>query len=105
MSQRIDEILDVVREVESKVHAPVPFRELKKIRRYAVVRVAVNRGIDSSSIDTKYRRELYPDVRNTDDFDLLLEAWLRDRNRRLPIVLLKFAVDYRDEINIQQYFS
>ena len=112
MSQRIDQILEVVQLVQSKhqvvqsnFHLPVPFRITKNIRLYAVEKIAAIRGIDAKTVSNKFRRELYPEVKNTDDFDRLLEVWLHTGSNALRNVLLKHTVDRQDEINIRYFFS
>jgi hypothetical protein len=105
MSQRIGEILSVVREVRSNYHPGMSLRSVKSLRDDAVEKTATRRGIYPTTVSNKFRRELYPDVSNTDEFDRLLETWLRTGDRALRSVLLKHAVDRWDEIDIRRFFS
>ena len=105
MSDRIEEILEVIQEVQRGIIGPRSLGRLTELRIDATKKIALERGIARETVQDKFRRQLYPDVTGTRDFDVLLKAWLRDDSMELRNVLLKHAVDTWDEKRIKAFFS
>src|SRR5437667_4929627 len=82
VSSRIEEILEVLEEairlweVDGGRLAPSYYRN------EAVKHVATRRGILSTSVSNKFRRELGPDIWGTPAFDARLAAWFRSQALR-----------------------
>ena len=105
MSDRIDEILDVLHEVSV---APV-FRagaaEVRARRIAAVKRVAERRNIARETVQDKFGRQLQPDVMTAAEFDRLCLEWLSRGSPALQHALLRHAVDNGDENRIRKFFA
>lgn len=105
MSDRIDEILDVLREVSA---APV-FRAgasgFRTRRIAAVKRVAERRNIARETVQDKFGRQLQPDVMTAAEFDRLCLQWLSRGSPALQQALLRHTVDDGDESRIRSFFT
>ncbi len=103
MSSRIEEILEVLEEairlweVDGGRLAPSYYRN------EAVKHVATRRGILSTSVSNKFRRELGPDIWGTPAFDALLEAWFRSQALRKN--LEKHAITENDLRALADFFG
>jgi len=97
MSARIGQIVEVVEEVRSNCNrAPLP-GAITQIRINAVHSVAARRGITSNSVADKFIRQLNPDVSSTTSFDNLLFDWIVNGSVALRDIVLKHAIDSRDQ--------
>ena len=105
MSDRIDEILDVLREVSVASLARTGARGFRVRRIAAVKRVAERRGIARETVQDKFGRQLQPDVMTAADFDRLCIEWLVRGSPTLSQVLLRHAVDGSDETRIRSFFG
>jgi hypothetical protein len=105
MSNRIKQILQVIEEVRRDFLNRSEFTSIKRMRREACDAVADRFGVDNSTVTDKFRRQLKPEVESTDDFDRLLEEWLRRDSGRLQSILLKHTADDSDTRRIKDYFA
>ncbi|ADT85205.1 McrB family protein [Thermococcus barophilus] len=100
MSRRIDEILDVLKEIKDMYS---PEQDLEKLRKEATERVAKRHGVEINTVSDKYTRQLGLNVAG---FDELLKEWIINNNPQ-PLMqrLLKYAVDNRDKKRIHEFFG
>ena len=101
MSSRIEEILEVLKEVISLWKRGAPHDTVAELRRCAVSRVAGRRNIADSTISDKFRRQLKPDANCTSDFDRLLTLCLQGNPLELENILCSHAVTRDDETRIR----
>lgn len=105
MSQRIDEILEVLAEVARlRAHGGAG-RSATQLRFDACNVVAKQRGILPSTVSDKFRRQLIPQIRDTRDFDCALTEWLRKQPSRLHSALDAHAVSDHDRERIRAFFQ
>jgi hypothetical protein len=104
-SGRIAEILEVIEEVRAQYFGSTSRMSIAEIRSRAVDNVARRRGIYSTTVSDKFRRQLDPPVKNTGDFDRLLERWLRDGSDELERVLDNYAITEEDRDYIYHVFE
>jgi hypothetical protein len=102
MSKKIIQIVDVVREAEKRHY---PGADIRRIREEATHAVAERRGIGYTTVCDKYQRQLEPDAKGTDAFDILLEAWLVRKSPQLRNVLMAHASDRVDQSYIEDLFD
>ena len=105
MSARIEEILEVIDYMHSQYSPDFSENNFRSLRRDAVDYVASCRGIDSTTVSNKFRRELIPDITGTADFDSSLRAWLDNRDSRLKHALIKHSKNDEDESSVNRLFS
>ena len=105
MSDRIDEILDVLREVSVAPIVRAGASGFRARRIAAVKRVAERRRIARETVQDKFGRQLQPDVMTAADFDRLCIAWLQHESPALRQVLIRHKVDRADEIRIERFFD
>lgn len=96
MSQRIEEILEVIEEVDTESQNTTGYRSVKRMRCRAVAIVANRRGIRDQTVLDKFIRQLRPHINFADEFDKLLEDWLVHDSDELKNILLKHTSDLRD---------
>jgi len=96
MSQRIEQILEVVEEVDTEFQNRTGYRSVSRMRVRAVASVANRRGIAKQTVLDKFIRQLRPDIEVAADFDKLLEGWLVHNSDELENILLKHKSDRRD---------
>jgi hypothetical protein len=106
MSDRIEQIIEVVEEVKKEYKdAGRGFSKISDLRLRAVKRVANRREIDHTTVSDKYRRQLKPDVTGTAEFDRLLKDWLDTGSNRLQDVLLRHSVGVGDKRRVKKFFE
>ena len=96
MSQRIEQILEVIEEVREIFQNQSGHRSVKTIRIRAVTSVADRRGIANPTVLDKFVRQLRPDIEGAADFDRFLEGWLIHDSNELKTIILKHKIDRRD---------
>jgi len=96
MSQRIEEILEVIEEVREQFQSTIRYRSVSHMRVRAVASVARQRRIKKQTVLDKFIRQLQPDIKVAADFDKLLEDWLVHDSDRLKNIILKYTSDRQD---------
>ena len=96
MSQRIEQILEVIEEVVEKFQNMTGHRSINRMRVRAVASVANGRGIANQTVLDKFIRQLRPDIEVATDFDKLLEDWLVHNSDELKNIILKHKSDRGD---------
>ena len=104
MSRTIEEILEVVQEVREGFRNEHGGRSVTSLRIQAVKSVAKRRGIYSTTVSNKFRRELRPEIDGTAAFDQLLEDWLAQGSNELKNIILKHKSDPGDVEFINSVF-
>ena len=99
MSQRIEQILEVIEEVREQF--TLAHRSVSHMRVRAVASVASRRGITEQTVRDTFRRQLSPDIEGTAAFDKLLEDWLVHDSDELKKILLRDASDRKDKDDIE----
>jgi hypothetical protein len=105
LSHRIDQILDVLREVAADRCSSSDTGTFTGKRIAAVKRAADRRRISREAVQDKFGRQLQPDIMNAAAFDQLCIRWLREGSSELHRILLKHALDPTDENLIDQFFA
>ncbi len=105
MSDRIDEILEVLREVSTSPIDRAGASSFRARRIAAVKRVAERRGIARETVQDKFGRQLQPDVMTAATFDRLCVEWLQGNSPTLRQILTRHAIDQADEIRIERFFD
>ena len=96
MSQRIEQILEVIEEVREKFQSQSGNKSLTHMRREAVDSVSVRRAIEKQTVLDKFIRQLQPDIEVAAGFDKLLEDWLLNNSDTLKGIILKHRSDSHD---------
>ncbi len=97
MSQRIEQILEVIEEVREKFQNQTGYNmSVRFMRVRAVAAVADRRGIANQTVLDKFIRQLQPDIEVAADFDKFLEDWLVHDSDELKDIILKHKSDRRD---------
>jgi len=96
MSQRIEQILEVIEEVREKFLNQTEHRSISRMRVEAVSSVADRRKIRNQTVLDKFIRQLQPDIEVAADFDKLLEDWLVHDSDELKNIVLKHKSDRWD---------
>jgi hypothetical protein len=96
MSQRVEQILEVIEEVREKFQSEKSYGSISRLRVAAVSSVAKRRGVFNQTILDKFIRQLRPDIYVATDFDKLLEKWLVHDSDELRNIILKHKSDYKD---------
>ena len=96
MSQRIEQILEVIEEVRDKFQGQSGYRSVSHMRRDAVTSVANRREIEKQTVLDKFIRQLQPDIEVAAEFDKLLEDWLLHDSDELKNIILKHKSDSQD---------
>jgi hypothetical protein len=105
MSKRIEEIIDVLREIKSRYSKGMSRNAFQAMRHTAVKAVATVRRIEPTTVSSKFRRELRPDIDGTGDFDRTVLAWLVSNSDELQHVLMKYAIGSSDRQRIHDVFN
>jgi hypothetical protein len=105
MSDRIDEILDVIRETLRIVDPHPSAQQVRSARILATTHVAERRHIRFKTVQDKYGRQLQPDISIVAEFDRLLHSWLTRDSAHLKTVLARHAVDPLDELALARFFA
>ena len=87
MSDRIEEILDVVSYVAERYQRRMSEEQVVRLRIEALNDVAKRRAILTSSVSNKYRRELQPAIKGTQAFDRALFQYLDSEQMTLRLAL------------------
>jgi hypothetical protein len=104
MSDRIEQLIDVIREVRDNYKA-ASLDAVSTLRTDAVRKIAIRRNILESTVSDKYRRQLNPPISNTKDFDRLLAAWLQTGSSELQNALYTHSEDSADQRLIKNFFQ
>lgn len=104
MSDRISEILEVIRETVPQVNRGSSLAQFRDARISATKRVAERRRIARETVQDKYGRQLRPDVGTVGVFDGLMREWFGRGDTRLRQVLEKHAIDASDDDAIREAF-
>ena len=100
-SDRIDEILEVLSRILQA--APQSPDSLREVRISVVKAVASNRDIETTTVSSKFRREI--GLNGTLDFDRVVGQWLWHGSRELEESLNNHtAYDPGDELAINAFF-
>ena len=104
MSQKIDDILDVLTLIRSGYRPGQPY-SAKEARIRATYDLAEERGVTHQTIRDAYLRRLKPDINGTSAFDKVVREWLNGESNTLRWVLEKHALDREDELAIRDFFE
>ncbi len=104
MSARIEETIEVILEVRDQFRIHKNTRSIRELRIVATKSVADIRGITHQTVCDTYRRQLRPEIKGTEQFDLYLEKWLKNENLELRNILLKKTSDNSDKELINNTF-
>lgn len=104
MSQKIEQILEVIEEVREKFQTGTGLKSVHVLRVKAGASVANRRGIRNQTVLDKFIRDLRPDIQFAADFDKLLEDWLIQDSNELQNIFLKHKSSRRDEELIRNAF-
>lgn len=104
MSKLIEQVLEIL-DIVNGLHKDDPETQTKKYRDRAVEQVANRRGIDNTTVRAKYIRELKPDITNTEDFDRLVNLWLRNGSPELERILHRHSKTDQDRERVRRFFS
>ena len=104
MSQRIEQILEVIEEVRKQFQNATGYQSVSHMRIRAVASVANRRGIANQTVLDKFIRQLQPDIKVAADFDRCLEDWLSHDSPELKNITLKHKSDYQDVGLIDKVF-
>lgn len=102
MSTMIRQILDVIRDVQIHYSDPKNRFSIKKLRIEATKTVALNYGIEKTTISDIYIRRLKPEICKTSEFDRALQNWLRQDDNELREILRLHRLDGDDLTNISR---
>lgn len=103
MSQKIDDVLDVLRRIHRGCHSGIP-RLVKESRINAIHDIAKERGVTHQTIGDAYLRRLKPDIGNTFQFDKVVCEWLNGESSTLRAILEKHSLDPGDDLVIKNFF-
>lgn len=104
MSQRIEEILEVLLEVRNKYYQ-APNASIRLLRISANNIVADRRKVRPWTVSDKYVRQLKPEIKGTECFDRLLREWLINGSTELEQALCKHRSDNKDLQAISIFFE
>ncbi len=104
MSQRIEQITEVIEEVREEFQNRTGVRPVRSMRVRAVATVANRRRIENQTVLDKFIRQLQPDIEVAADFDRLLEDWLVHDSDELKNIILKHRSDLQDTELINNAF-
>jgi 3-polyprenyl-4-hydroxybenzoate decarboxylase len=105
MSQKIQDVLEVLKQVQSRFDPSTSLYQVSKVRIDAVQYVAKKRGVKDRTINDACVRRLEPEVSGTDKFDELIWEWLNGRSQKIKLVLQRHIIDQDDESQIAEFFS
>lgn len=105
MSQRISEILEVVRDVADRYMPGMSEKDVRELRIKALDRVARRRSILITTVSDKFRRQLHPTINGTLEFDRVLFGWLDSQVPALQLALEKNASHSDDFARIRSLFG
>ncbi len=105
MSERINEILEVLATIRGTVGRNIYGGAVQDSRLAALKQVARQRHIDPNTVRDKFGRQLQPNVRGVREFDQLVERWLTSSPDELEGVLRQHAVSDDDDRRIQEFFA
>lgn len=105
MSSRIEQVLEVLREVKEEYLRNQSQHPIPSLRKMAVQSVAERRRITQNSVADKYIRQLKPHIQKTDDFDKFLSDWLVRGDDRIQEILLTRTITKKDKDYINQFFD
>jgi predicted HNH restriction endonuclease len=105
MSERISEILEVLRYVADHYMPEMSEKDVKDLRIEALGRVAHRRSILPTTVSNKFRRELRPAINGTSGFDRALFEWLDSRATKLQLALEQNATRSDDFARIREFFE
>lgn len=105
MSQRIEEILSVIKIVKEKFTETTNPEQMIYYRKKATKKVADNNRIEKETIRDKYIRQLKPEINGTNEFDNKLYNYLKYQDFQLRNILLKHSVGNIDKANIEEFFK
>lgn len=105
MSKLIEQIIEVL-DIVKDLHRKDPATDTSQHRIDAVEQVAKQRGIDPTTVDDKYNRRLKPDIDKTEDFNEVVDRWLRKGSPELQHILLRHSKkDDEDKERVKRFFS
>lgn len=96
MSEKIQQIVEVIEEVREAFRAQPTTDNVSSYRPQAIKAIAKRRDIFPQSVNEKFIRKCRPDITTLNEFDRLMEAWLLHGSDDLHRILLKHAFDARD---------
>jgi hypothetical protein len=104
MSQRIEQILEVIEEVHNQFQSTIGYLSIHEMRVRAGHSVESRRGITNQTVLSKFITQLRPDIKRAADFDKLLEKWLVNDSDELKNIILKHKTDRQDAELINNAF-
>lgn len=105
MSERISEILEVLRDISELYEPGMSKGKVSALRLEAMNRVAQRRKIQATTVSDKFRRRLRPAIDGTQQFDDVMYNWLNSRTLELQRALEKSAGDSDDRTRIHDFFE
>lgn len=105
MSSRIEQVLEVLKEVKEEYLKNQSQHPISSLRKTAVHQVATRRNITQNSVADKYIRQLKPHIQKTDDFDKFLSSWLVKGDDKIQQILLTRTVTQEDKDYINKFFD
>lgn len=104
MSQKIEQLLEVINEVKEDYRNNKDSKSIKQLRMHAVSSVAFRQNVDPTTVSDKFIRGLRPQINSTNTFDKLLKDWLKNGSGELKKVLKENTIDYKDDELIEKAF-
>jgi hypothetical protein len=105
MSDRIEQTLEILREVQSNYNESCNPDLIVEFRRRATESIARKRAICYATVSDKFRNQLKPEIQNTHEFDQLVISWLREGSPVLYNILIDHAVSGEDTHRIETFFG
>lgn len=102
MTDRIEQIVSVVRRVLDGYSPGMTFEKVRDLRIDALNIVAAELGIQYTTVSNKYRRGLVPDIEGTHEFDVALYEWVSSSSERLKSILLKHSLTEQDRVEVSK---
>jgi len=105
MSDRINQILQVLEFIFNNYKFGLEVTDISKLRASADNTVAESNGIKRRTVQDKYRRQLQPLSLGTLPFDQLVHEWLAQGSITLYEILIQRSVDTDDKEKVLEFFE
>ncbi len=104
MSDRIEQILEILGEVQKNYDQSGNAEAIVELRRRATETIAKKREIYYATVTDKFRNQLKPEIQNTREFDQLVISWLCEESPVLYNILIDHAISGEDNYRIESFF-
>jgi hypothetical protein len=106
MSETIRQVVEVLRGIVAGYHGGDGSPEtVTRLRGEVCKRIAFERGVSDTTVTSKFRRGLLPEIDGTKAFDLAVWEWISGGSQELQAILTKHAGDDDDRQLLQQMFA